>query len=64
VCECQYDILDPESLGGELCLQVHTNMECTPGYCSANTRLGFYCFGSSAIVANSSDHVLDYDLYY
>ncbi|KAK3144771.1 hypothetical protein QOZ80_4AG0317660 [Eleusine coracana subsp. coracana] len=39
VCECQYDILDPESPCGERCLNVHTNTECTPGYC----RCGVYC---------------------
>ncbi|TVU14514.1 hypothetical protein EJB05_37988 [Eragrostis curvula] len=33
MCECQYDILDPESPCGERCLNVHTNTECTPGYC-------------------------------
>ncbi|KAL6883594.1 hypothetical protein ACP4OV_011008 [Aristida adscensionis] len=39
VCECQYDILDPESPCGERCLNVLTNTECTPGYC----RCGVYC---------------------
>jgi hypothetical protein len=39
VCECQYDILDPESPCGDRCLNFLTNTECTPGYC----RCGVYC---------------------
>lgn len=39
VCECQYDILDPESPCGDRCLNLLTNTECTPGYC----RCGVYC---------------------
>lgn len=56
VCECQYDILDPESPCGDRCLNLLTNTECTPGYC----RCGVYCknqvgpcyFGIRAIVRN------------
>uniref|UniRef100_A0A0D9W4Z1 Histone-lysine N-methyltransferase n=1 Tax=Leersia perrieri TaxID=77586 RepID=A0A0D9W4Z1_9ORYZ len=39
VCECQYNLLDPDSACGERCLNVLTSTECTPGYC----RCGVYC---------------------
>ncbi|VAH47780.1 unnamed protein product [Triticum turgidum subsp. durum] len=39
VCECQYDLMDPDSACGERCWNVSTNTECTPGYC----RCGVYC---------------------
>ncbi|KAG8082001.1 hypothetical protein GUJ93_ZPchr0014g47413 [Zizania palustris] len=39
VCECQYNLLDPDSACGEQCLNVLTSTECTPGYC----RCGVYC---------------------
>uniref|UniRef100_A0A0E0KQQ1 Ubiquitinyl hydrolase 1 n=1 Tax=Oryza punctata TaxID=4537 RepID=A0A0E0KQQ1_ORYPU len=39
VCECQYNLLDPDSACGDRCLNVLTSTECTPGYC----RCGVYC---------------------
>lgn len=39
VCECQYDLMDPDSACGERCWNVSTNTECTPGYCPC----GVYC---------------------
>lgn len=39
VCECQYNLMDPDSACGERCWNVSTNTECTPGYC----RCGVYC---------------------
>ncbi|KAL5560222.1 hypothetical protein UlMin_036433 [Ulmus minor] len=33
VCECKYDINDPDSACGERCLNVLTSTECTPGHC-------------------------------
>lgn len=33
ICECKYDVCNPESACGENCLNVLTNTECTPGYC-------------------------------
>ncbi|KNA24538.1 hypothetical protein SOVF_014760 isoform B, partial [Spinacia oleracea] len=33
ICECKYNPSDPESACGDGCLNVHTNTECTPGYC-------------------------------
>uniref|UniRef100_A0A0D3FVX9 SET domain-containing protein n=1 Tax=Oryza barthii TaxID=65489 RepID=A0A0D3FVX9_9ORYZ len=39
VCECQYNLLDPDSACGDRCLNVLTSTECTPGYCLC----GVYC---------------------
>lgn len=39
ICECEYDISQPESACGETCLNVLTSTECTPGFCPC----GFYC---------------------
>jgi hypothetical protein len=39
VCECQYNLMDPDSACGERCWNVSTNTECTPGYCPC----GVYC---------------------
>ncbi|EXB81592.1 Histone-lysine N-methyltransferase ASHH1 [Morus notabilis] len=39
ICECKYDISQPESACGETCLNVLTSTECTPGFCLC----GYYC---------------------
>lgn len=55
VCECQYDILDPESPCGDRCLNFLTNTECTPGYCRCGVycknQVGFCNLGINAVVA-------------
>ncbi|XP_015886515.3 histone-lysine N-methyltransferase ASHH1 isoform X2 [Ziziphus jujuba] len=33
ICECKYDINNPDSACGERCLNVLTSTECTPGFC-------------------------------
>jgi len=58
VCECQYDILDPESPCGDRCLNFLTNTECTPGYCRCGVycknQVGFCYLGNNAVIAMSS----------
>ncbi|CAK7346748.1 unnamed protein product [Dovyalis caffra] len=39
ICECKFNVNDPDSACGERCLNVLTSTECTPGYCPC----GFYC---------------------
>ncbi|XP_050208267.1 histone-lysine N-methyltransferase ASHH1 [Mercurialis annua] len=36
ICDCRFDISDPDSACGESCLNVLTSTECTPGYCSCS----------------------------
>ncbi|KAJ4830950.1 Histone-lysine N-methyltransferase ashh1 [Turnera subulata] len=33
ICECNFNVNDPDSACGERCLNVLTSTECTPGYC-------------------------------
>ena len=33
ICECKYDASDPNSACVGRCLNLLTNIECTPGYC-------------------------------
>ncbi|PIA32317.1 hypothetical protein AQUCO_04500133v1 [Aquilegia coerulea] len=39
ICNCNYNISDPDSACGDRCLNVFTSTECTPGYCPC----GSYC---------------------
>lgn len=39
ICNCKYDVSDPDSACGDGCLNVLTSTECTPGYCPCDT----YC---------------------
>ncbi|MED6118269.1 Histone-lysine N-methyltransferase ashh1 [Stylosanthes scabra] len=38
ICECKYNVDDPDSACGDSCLNVLTSTECTPGYCPCGDR--------------------------